>query len=243
MAEKQFLDTQGLNTLWSKIKTVFQEKLTAGTGITIDADNVISASGGGGGLTVDDVYPVGSIYMSVNSTNPSTLFSGTTWTQIKDTFLLSAGDTYSGGDTGGSATVTLTSAQSGVPAHNHGATGLSIGGGATTSAGTASGGAWGFRNSALLARTGSTGLVGVESNVTLSKSSTQRYSISNNSYTTAKTVSSIEDTVNYAGHTHKLVDHAHTVSGSVANNTASNASQAHDNMPPYLAVYMWKRTS
>lgn len=48
-------------------------------------------------------YPVGSIYMSVSSTNPSTLFGGT-WEQIEDKFLLAAGSTYDAGDTGGSAT-------------------------------------------------------------------------------------------------------------------------------------------
>lgn len=49
------------------------------------------------------LYPVGSIYMSVNSTDPSTLFGGT-WEQIEDVFLLSAGSTYTAGNTGGSAT-------------------------------------------------------------------------------------------------------------------------------------------
>lgn len=56
--------------------------------------------------TFDDIYPVGSIYMSVNNTNPGTLFGGT-WARIKDTFLLSAGDTYTAGATGGEATHTL----------------------------------------------------------------------------------------------------------------------------------------
>lgn len=46
------------------------------------------------------VYPVGSIYISVNSTPPSELFGGT-WEQIKDTFLLSAGDSYAAGSSGG----------------------------------------------------------------------------------------------------------------------------------------------
>lgn len=54
---------------------------------------------------VDMMYPVGSIYMSVNDTSPTTLFGGT-WEQIKDTFLLSAGDTYAGGSVGGEATHT-----------------------------------------------------------------------------------------------------------------------------------------
>ena len=52
---------------------------------------------------VDNIYPVGSIYLSTNSTNPGTLFGGT-WVQIKDKFLLSAGDTYTAGATGGVAT-------------------------------------------------------------------------------------------------------------------------------------------
>ena len=60
---------------------------------------------------LDLVYPVGSIYMSVSSTSPATLFGGT-WEQIEDTFLLASGTTYTNGDTGGSADATLVS-------HNH----------------------------------------------------------------------------------------------------------------------------
>lgn len=49
------------------------------------------------------IYPIGSVYMSVNNVSPAT-FIGGTWEQIKDKFLLSAGDTYSAGDVGGNAT-------------------------------------------------------------------------------------------------------------------------------------------
>ena len=62
------------------------------------------------------VYPVGSIYWSSNNTNPGTLFGGT-WTQIKDKFILAAGDYYSNEATGGAATVTLT--VSNMPSHSH----------------------------------------------------------------------------------------------------------------------------
>lgn len=51
---------------------------------------------------VDAIYPVGSIYMSVNSTSPQTLFGGT-WERIQDKFLLASGTTYANGSTGGSA--------------------------------------------------------------------------------------------------------------------------------------------
>ena len=40
-----------------------------------------------------DAYPVGSIYMSLDSTSPENLFGGV-WEQIKDTFLLAIGDKY-----------------------------------------------------------------------------------------------------------------------------------------------------
>ena len=38
----------------------------------------------------DLIYPVGSIYLSVNNTDPSTLFGGT-WSQIKGRYLLGTG--------------------------------------------------------------------------------------------------------------------------------------------------------
>lgn len=53
-------------------------------------------------LLFDLVYPIGSFYISANNTNPKDLFGGE-WEQIKDRFLLAAGDTYSGGTMGGSA--------------------------------------------------------------------------------------------------------------------------------------------
>ena len=75
------------------------------------------------GLSFDDIYPVGSIYMSVNNVNPGTLFGGT-WSQIQDTFLLAAGTNYTAGSTGGAAShkhttgnCTLTVNQ--IPSHTH----------------------------------------------------------------------------------------------------------------------------
>ena len=65
---------------------------------------------------VDLVYPVGSYYWSSNSTSPSTLFGGT-WTQVKDRFVLAAGDSYSVNATGGEKTHTLTVNE--MPGHSH----------------------------------------------------------------------------------------------------------------------------
>lgn len=78
-----------------------------------------STGGGGlgGGISLEDVYPVGAIYMSAAAANPGTLFGFGTWEQIKDVFLLAAGDTYAGGSTGGEATHSLSQAE--MPAHYH----------------------------------------------------------------------------------------------------------------------------
>ena len=119
------------------------------------------------------VYPVGSIYMSVNSTSPATLFGGT-WVQIKDTFLLSAGDTYTAGNTGGEATHTLTTTE--MPSHSH--------------------------NAYLKAP----------------------FSIQTN-----------------GGNEFAALYNSGTSSNAYITNTGGG--QAHNNMPPYLVVYMWKRTA
>jgi len=66
---------------------------------------------------IDLIYPVGSIYMSVNEIDPSVVFGGS-WERIKDRFLLSKGDTYTTtGYTDGEATHTLTVDE--MPEHNH----------------------------------------------------------------------------------------------------------------------------
>lgn len=121
-------------------------------------------------INVDFIYPIGSIYMSVNSTNPGTLFGGT-WSQLKDRFLLGAGNTYANGNTGGAATVALTVNQ--MPKHSH-----------TVYRSTETGSFF--------------GLTGI------SPSQTTQYAV---------------------------------------NTTEAGNSEAHNNMPPYLVVYMWKRTA
>ena len=57
---------------------------------------------------LDKAFPIGSIYMNINNTNPADLFGGE-WELLKDRFLIGAGGSYSG--TGGQATINLQ--------HNH----------------------------------------------------------------------------------------------------------------------------
>lgn len=147
------------------------------------------------GKTVFDmVYPVGSIYMSVNATSPATMFGGT-WVQIKDKFLLSAGDMYKAGTTGGEATHTLTKSEipnytigsipEAVPANhdnwrNGGITGGNLGNASSSKKGVAN------SNEVL----------------TIASGSQLGYKIS-----------------------------------------TDGGGQPHNNMPPYIAVYIWQRTA
>ena len=126
------------------------------------------------------IYPVGSIYISNNNTNPSNYFGGT-WIQIKDTFLLGAGDIYANGSTGGEATHTLTLSEMASHAHSAGRYD-------------------GYRIEFKRMKTG-------------------------NSYNGV----SISDTK--TGMTTRIATNA----------TGENAT--HNNMPPYLAVYVWKRVA
>ncbi|MGB9979361.1 phage baseplate protein [Methanobacterium sp.] len=79
---------------------------------------------------IDMIYPVGAVYISAVNTNPATLFGGT-WVQIKDKFLLSAGDTHSAGSTGGEETHILSTAE--MPVHKHDVSIPSSGTGTTSS--------------------------------------------------------------------------------------------------------------
>lgn len=63
------------------------------------------------------IYPVGSIYISASDKSPSELFGFGEWEQIKDTFLLSAGDDHYAGETGGESEHILTVDE--MPSHNH----------------------------------------------------------------------------------------------------------------------------
>lgn len=119
----------------------------------------------------DLVYPVGAVYISMNNTDPGTLFGGT-WTKVEGKFLLGTSTTYPAGSEGGEETHTLTVAE--MPNHNHN---FAITGGSNTAS--------------------KSGILEWQSNVKYQNWGTE-----------------------YRG-----------------------GGEAHNNMPPYLAVNMWYRTA
>lgn len=88
--------------------------------------NSITTNSGNNQLTKQDIcnfiYPIGSIYMSQNSTSPATLFGGT-WSRINGYYLYAgtggttAGSNTSGAASGNTGSTTLTINQ--IPAHEH----------------------------------------------------------------------------------------------------------------------------
>lgn len=114
------------------------------------------------------VYPVGSIYMSVNNVSPAS-FLGGTWEQIQGRFLLASSESYPAGSTGGEATHTLTEGEMPRHVHNGHFINLSMAGGFD--------------------------------------------------YVPGGQYAADSDT------------------------TPTGGGQPHNNMPPYLAVYMWQRTA
>ncbi len=162
---------------------------------------------------VNLIYPVGSIYISVNSTSPATLFGGT-WAQIQGQFLLGCNSAYTAGSTGGEATHLLTAAET--PAHTHSRGTMDIGGevrvycdynkGNTSFDTEGVKGAFNFT-------TGTDTEMGTSWNI---QSGTQD-AVRMIKFTASR---------NWTGET-----------------SSFGGGLAHNNMPPYLAVYIWKRTA
>lgn len=94
--------TDGIDTVTAKdIMDTQETAINANTNATSAVSTANEAKAAvAGKASKDEIYPVGSIYLSVNKTSPAELFGGT-WEQLKDKFLLGAGDTYTNGATGG----------------------------------------------------------------------------------------------------------------------------------------------
>lgn len=171
-ADKLGSTTQSL-TLGRGIPTFFIDTAKSSVGVNcFPASNDVLQLGDNAFLTAQGAYPVGAIYLSVNNTDPATLFGGA-WERIGGRFLLGADETYKAGSTGGEAEHTLTIDE--MPRHNHEIDNLNASGNATP-------------------------------------------------YMTVQA----QDKKGYGGNVQTMY---------------AGGGKPHNNLPPYLSVYMWKRVS
>ena len=179
-----------LGTTAKRFKDAFVDTLTttgnitAGAALTTTGDLTVGGniSVTGTGLA-EAAYPVGSIYMNINATNPNTLLGFGSWSRFGEGKMLisqlsSDSDFDTGEETGGAKTHTLTIAE--MPAHDH-PRGTHSTPGFTDDAGT--GGIQGYMGGDL------------------------------------------------------------SVGSFDARLASQGGGNAHNNMPPYIVVYMWKRAS
>ena len=207
-----------------------------------------------GGKLVDYIYPIGSIYMSVNSTNPGTIFGGT-WERFANGQVLVGVDTQETEfntvqKTGGKKTHTVTLDK--VPAHTHSIPKLS---GTAASAGShthsdtfavASNGAHTHRLKEYNGETSFTKIGEFINNG--SGYEPEQYTSSTSEYRW-RTLSTT--TTSSGAHTHTLNGsvssggaHTHTVSTntSTTGSTGSSVSINFNVLQPYITCYIWRRT-
>ncbi len=215
--------------------------------------------------TASKLYPVGSVYISFNSANPSTLFGGT-WTRLKDTFLLANGDSYAPNTTGGSATKTI--GVTNLPAHNHTVNASTHSHSVTTAGGGS------HTHTASSNTTGShkheRGTMNITGRVTSSveetgSSASGAFALDKTLYAGAGAGNqswgfTFDASKSWTGETSSNGSHSHTITvNSVGNHThtvtiSNGGSHTHTTnntgggtplniLPPYMTVYMWRRTA
>ena len=169
-----------------------------GTNTYINANSI----GFGSRSLLDLIYPVGSIYISVSSTDPGTIFGGT-WEAFatgKTLVGVDAADTdfNASGKEGGSKTVTLTTDQ--IPAHQHY-----------------------FEQN----------IRGLATNVKLTQTTNQGSPEKNVVKAETGATMSVPERSRWS----------ENYDGGDFRTTNTGGNEPHNNMPPYITVYMWKRTA
>lgn len=198
---------------------------------TIVGNDLIFTKGDAAGTTVNAGrvippaylnWPVGTIFMNTGASNPASLLGGGTWVRWgKGRMPISLDETNTRWDTpeetGGSETVTLSVTQ--IPSHNHGGTTAVESNDHTHTGYTSSDG--NHVHTQLAPHPAETTQAGSAFRMS---SSDYIYTLPNGQHT-----HSVQTYGVTANHTHAI--------------PAQGGSGAHENMPPFIAVYMWKRTA
>lgn len=142
------------------------------------------------------IYPVGAVYITFDTANPSTIFGGT-WEKVEGKFLLGSSSSHALNSTGGEETHTLSESE--MPIHSH--TGET--------------------------NTGWTNAMRIVSGAGDSHSANHMTGYVSSAF------SDITDTGDFPGGNHW---HSFTTD-------TTGGGQSHNNMPPFIAVNIWKRTA
>lgn len=193
--------------------------------VMLDGVNIESVSNMATLYTIGSyIYPVGSIYISVNEMNPETLFGGV-WERIQGKFLLSSSDSHALNTTGGQESISYTPdgtteehkiTLDELPAHAHQ---------------IIEGNAHAFVDDGELSQTGILVKKGYSEYDVDATGASSKVRIAN--YTESVGDLAVNGWTASAGKTPSQQDaHNHTFTGTTT---------SLDTMPPYLTVNMWKR--
>ena len=154
------------------------------------------------------IYPIGSIYMSMENTSPAELFGGT-WEKIEGKFLLASDTNHELATTGGQEKVQLSN--NNIPSHAH------------------------SHSHTHVAPEGMPYMVSKD-DIKVNLDNYREW---------PKKVSSGGIHIVYApkGAKYGIESRSNTGAASSQNTGNTGGGQAHENMPPYLSVNMWRRTA
>lgn len=183
--------------------------------------NSISTKESSSSINFDEIYPIGSVYLSVNSTNPSIYFGGT-WEQINGYYLYAGntnetgGSNISGTSSGNTGATTLTLSQ--IPSHTHSIPSLS---------GTAAYSGDHAHN------------IGADFD---GAAAYQRYTVHS---TGTSGAGYLKATSTSGGHTHTVTTNASNTgaSGSTTSHTHTLNNHTHSINPPFYSLFVFKRTA
>lgn len=152
------------------------------------------------------------------------IYGGTSWTKIEGRFLLGTSPSYAVNATGGEATHKLTTPE--MPSHSHGLNN---------------------HTHIIPALSGTTNTAGSHTH------NSKNYWVANSGKGaagycggsgTSAVLGDLNDIMYASGsHSHTVTTESNTTSGNSGSTATTGSGTAHNNMPPYKAVYIWERTA